>query len=326
MTLDDPLILFQSHWTTNPRPIDAATLKRYPAYAFIYFYPFASDSNVTDECSMWAQDNFQEWIGHFRAHFKKPEGVAEKTIRRNLEATNADDIESFQIADDPLHWRNMQPWSCQAFEWCLNRISKLEKAEHVACILPPILQMAEDHETFARSVGARCLRRLVLVSPGLVARMGLADLIIQILKINLSFHESSELVAETTSCLEFLITVYCGEKSAPGWRYKKFSSEYFALLDEFMEVIIRDLSLCRVDSPCFPHLLASLNVLIRLQQLGSVRFLSDLLQLIAELASGIGADSKELYQLFEVIKVVCAPRIAAYKSICDHIQASLSGP
>ena len=188
-------------------------------------------------------------------------------------------------------------------------------------MLPPVIQLAEDHEVDARLVGTRCLRRLVELAPALVVRMGLGDLILQILKVNLAFNDHPALLSETIESLKALLDSACTDPPLPGWRAKRFSPEFFAILDELFSIVLKDLSLCKVESEMFPVLLTACTQMIMLQQLGAVRYLPVLMPTILEISQSMPSEeARDLY--LEVLKT-CRPRIQRYQVLCTEIEHNL---
>lgn len=320
MTVEEtPIETFRRCWIED-FDVNEDTLKKYPVLAFVYVLPKMNACPV--EVQTWAEENVQSWMQVFRSHFRTSKGKFDTPIRRLRSCTADDDGESFEASQDPLYWRNLQPWSVRSYEWCLTRLVTLGKAELLACVLPPAIQLAEDHELEARVAGTRCLMHLVKIESALVVRMGLADLVLHILKVNLSFHESVDLLRCTFDCLELLVHSACTTPPLPGWRRPRYSPEYFDLLDEFMEVVLKDLALSKPDTENFDVLLDALKRIIIMEQLGSVRYLSSILTLIDELAKYTTTGT--LFRLFETTKTVCAPRIRCYKDICTSIEKRLN--
>lgn len=320
MTVDEsPLESFRRCWTGDC-VMSEEDIRLYPDMAFVYALPkINADAQDIKE---WAEDNVQIWMRHFRVHFRPAKGKSDKLIRRPLSTSAEDDGESFEDSQDPLYWRNLQPWSIRSYEWCLTHLGKLGKAESIAAILPPAIQLAEDHGLDARAAGTRCLMHLVKIEPALVIRMGLADLILEILKTNLSFHESVELLTSTFDCLELLLNSACTTPPLPGWRRPCYSQEYFDLLDEFMEIVLKDLSVAKPSAENFDILIESLRRIVILEQLGSIRFLSPILTLIDEMAKYTTLQS--LQDLYETVKSVCSPRIHCHKDLSTSIEQRLN--
>lgn len=295
-------------------------IKLYPDMAFVYALP-KMNADAPD-IREWAEGNVQTWMQHFRVHFRPGNGKVDKPIRRQFSCSAEEDGENFVDAQDSLYWRNLQPWSVRSYEWCLTRLSRLGKAESLAAVLPPAIQLSEDHELDARAAGTRCLMHLVKIEPALVIRMGLADLILEILKTNLSFHESVELLTCTFDCLELLLNSACTTPSLPGWRKPRYSQEYLDLLDEYVEIVLKDLSVAKPSAENFDILIDSLRRIVVLEQLGAIRFLSPILTLIDEIAKY--TTSKSLQSLYDTVKSVCAPRIHCHKDLCESIEQKLN--
>ncbi len=298
-------------------------MDEYPDMAYVY--ALSKDPEPDQKIVDWAQTHVQDWMKYFRIHFRPPKGSNEKPIRRDSAAKPEDDsLESMELGEDPLYWRNLQPWSRKAFEFCLLNIRSFERAEVVACVLPPLLQLAEDHEVSARISGLKCLIHLVRLAPALVVRMGLADLVLQILKVNMSFNESAELIKLTADCLNHLFKV-ASNPVLPGWKAKQYSPQYFEILDEFLDIFIHNLSMAKIHDATFRSYIYGIKVLIDLEQLGTVRFLPVLLAALTELVSLIESPDQrnDMSELFEQLKQICAPRIQPYHDICNIIEAKL---
>lgn len=298
---------------------DAHELEENPAAAFVYALPEMSDPPAS--VIEWARGHVPEWMQLFRVHFKPSAGGADKPIRRKVGAAAEEGHEAFGAESDPLYWRRLQPWSRDAVQWCLFQIPSITKAEGLAALLPPIIQLAEDHEVDARLVGTRCLRRLVELAPALVVRMGLGDLILQILKVSLAFNDHPGLLSETVESLKALLDSACTDPPLPGWRAKRFSPEYFAILDELFSIVLKDLSLCKVESEMFPVLLTACTQMIVLQQLGAVRYLPVLMPAMLETSQS--APSEEARCLYLEVLKTCRPRIQRYQALCTEIEHNL---
>ena len=318
---------FREVWKDPSKP-DSLNISEHPDLAFVYVLPKYPTVKGADELIDWAQDHIQDWMRHFRLHFRPSKGSAFPSVRQKAHqkdqdgkslSRNNEDQESIEDLEDQLFWRNLQPHSVDAFEFCFTQIGSVGKYEQLACLLPPILQLAEDHEISPRTAGCRCLRRLLELNPKLVVQMGLGELILQILTTNMSFQEYPGLLKESLKCLESLMSFCCGQI---GWKPKPYNGEYLRILDGFLEVVLNDLALVKVSSESFPVLLEMAGKLIEMEALASVRYLPIMIPTLLEISHVYRSDPFK--QLFKAVKGACAPRLHRYEPILQQIEKNIS--
>lgn len=284
------------------------------AYAYVYVLPRLKPERRPPSITSWGKGHVREWSLVLRPHFKPPKGACERAPRRHLETADPDADSFVPMQDDPINWRNYD-YACDAFEWCFLQIEQFVDQAELTGLLAPMIQLAEDHLPKARLTGVRCLHHTISLASSLLIRMGLADLSLQIFKVNLAFPEHPDLLIATLAGLKALME--------SGWK-PKFSKPYFAALDPFLEILLKDITLCR-DEAKLGVLMAGMREIVELEALGSVRYLPTLIEVIFEIANNVkDAGSVEGCRgLFETVGRVCKPRMHRYQQQCDDISRTL---
>lgn len=280
---------------------------------YVYILPKLHTDYHPDEIIQWARKNVPVWSKLYRDHFKPPPGKVDPGIRRRLEL-NGPEEHAWEAEEDPLHWHRL-PMARESFVTCFLQMDSFANQADFVCLLPPMIQLAEDYQVSARLSGLQCLIHSLRLAPHLVVRMGLGDLCYELLKVNMTFHEETILLQKTIESLELLCR--------SGWKDQK-STSYMDALDEFLNILLKDLTLCR-DENRLPVLLSSLSVLVKLEGLGSIRYLPEFMEVFLDVSgTGTGVESRMACRdVFESVCIECKPLIHRHKEKCQIIQKRL---
>lgn len=280
---------------------------------YVYIYPTLKADQTFDGLIQWARKNVPVWSRLYRDHFKPPPGKVDPGIRRRLDAKGPEE-HAWEAEEDPLHWHRL-PIARESFVTCFLQMNSFTDQADFVCLLPPMIQLAEDYQVQARMNGLQCLIHSLKLAPHLVVRMGLGDLCYELFKINMTFHEEIVLLARTIEALELL--------GNSGWK-SRGTTAYTDAMDEFVNIVLKDLTLCR-DETRLPVLLDSLNALVKLEGLASIRYLPEFLEVFLDVSvTAIGPQSRKACQeVFDSVCAECKPLIHRHKDKCQIIQSRL---
>jgi len=240
--------IFLQCWSKHPSAIDVSMCMKYPAYAFVYYLPFANEE--MPEIVEWAQTNVPEWDKLFRNHFIPASKNTNISLRTQVESRGADfGMDAYQSTSKAISWMKLKPWSYQAFEWCIFKIRTFPKTIDVYAPFGVIATMFEDPAIDVRLVGTKCMNHIVRTAPAIVGEMNYSLYLLQLLKINLSFHQSPTLLNETIDCIIYQMDTF----------YINHESIYSEFFGDFMEIILHDLYQATVKSASFPAIVDALT-------------------------------------------------------------------
>jgi hypothetical protein len=311
----DRLAHYRQFWNSKSEALPDfkdVSQEEYDLY-YVYVIPKLNADHYPDEIIQWARKNVPIWSKLYRDHFKPPPGKIDPGIRRRLES-NGPQEHAWEAEEDPIHWHRL-PIARESFVTCFLLMDTFTNQADFVCLLPPMIQLSEDYQVPAKMNGLQCVIHSLRIAPDLVVRMGLGDLCYELFKVNMTFHEETILLQRTIEALGLLCR--------SGWKDQS-STAYLDALDEFLDILLKDLTLCR-DENRLTVLLSSLNVLVKLEGLGSIRYLPEFMEIFLDVSgTAVEMESRKACRdVFDSVCIECKPLIHRHKEKWHIIQSRL---
>jgi len=172
MTVDEDIFAWDSDFIDSWTPLSN---RHSDARALLMLGAFkGSASGKAENISVSLMGCLDEWTRILRPYFER--SVAALPSVSQLKSAERPKI--LLTEEEPCHWRNV-PQARKAFVWGVLHLDQKASAkhEHIAKLLPFIMQLADDYEAVARIDGMKCISHLTTGESGkLILSMGLDDL------------------------------------------------------------------------------------------------------------------------------------------------------